>query len=243
MHYKKAPIQEAVFDIKVGQVANVDIEYYKSLLNSSLQEFEKVENRVQVSGQIKYDAKKRNIESKQSLPTVLGVIFSNHDDTRKVQFRKNGYSYNMLNPYTDWEEFSEEAFRYWEVYKKELRPNYIERIALRYINKINIPTNNLDFDEYINNIPDIPKILDDRLSSYFMRMVAPCKENGFEAIITETIEKPSADEVPFILDIDVYKSKKMSIEIDLKDDFNIIRKNKNLIFESLITQKTRKLFN
>lgn len=78
-----------------------------------------------------------------------------------------------------------------------------------------------------------------------MRIEVPCDVKGTSVILSETIENPTKEVLPFILDIDVYKLGDFSeLDIDsLKLLFEELRNLKNTTFENCITDKTRSLFN
>ena len=174
---------------------------------------------------------------------IRGFLFSNKDNTRKVQIRIDGFTFNMLNPYAEWDVFSKEAFRLWKIYDEKLKPKNVIRIALRYINKIEIPLPIEDFQEYIINMPPIPKSLPQSYNNFFMQINVPYDNNGTNVIVTETIENLTKDTLPFILDIDTYKTGDIKRDTEqLKKEFENLREIKNKTFEDCITDKTRKLF-
>ena len=241
MQYNNAPIQEAVFDIRVKKVSNIDIEYYKSLRETALSEYPKTKSKIQVSG--KYRFEKSDFITEHGTPKEMGVIFTNEKGNKKVQFRKDGFTFNQLKPYTNWDKFSKEAFKYWNIYKNELQPDSIDRIALRYINKIDLPlTDDLNFDDYFLNIPQLPSTFDQGYLSLYQRIKAQCSIGDFIANVTSKFDKPEDNYLPFILDIDVFGLRDFSIDENLNEEFLKIRENKNEIFESFITNKTRDLF-
>jgi uncharacterized protein (TIGR04255 family) len=242
MQYKNAPIQEAVFDIRVDQVANSDINFIESFGKEHFPEYSLQQKRVMMGGTFKI-AKDLPPEMNSS-QSVLGTIFSQPDGNKKIQFRKDGYTYNMLKPYTNWEEFSDLSLKYWEDYRSNIKPNKITRIALRYINRIEVPlVEDFDFDNYFNNIPKIPSTLEQKFNRLFIQMQVPCDNTGINANITQTFDNPVENKLPFIIDIDVYKEITIQSSEELRGHFNELRNYKNEIFESLITDKTRELFN
>lgn len=241
MTYPKAPIKEAVFDVSVDRVENTDINSYESLSENELTKFPKTERKVQFSGKLKFDTTKPNVTSEGNERNILGIIFSNSNSNIKIQFRKNGYTLNMLEPYTSWNDFSSIAFKYWEIYKKRMKPNKINRIGLRYINEINLPLKSISLNEYLKFMPEIPNVLKIDYSNLFLKLKSNCKDSENDAIIIRTFNKPKENILPFILDIDVYEHGELA-EKKIKDKFEVMRNDKNNIFESLITDKTRNLF-
>lgn len=238
MIYKNAPIKEAVFDIQVSGLEKITQKEIEDLHVFFDKKYPKKRKSYNHYGQIEF---KESLEiSNETKSEFRGIIFSNEDNNRQVQFRLDGFTVNFLQPYPNWEEFYKEAFSLWKIYLENLKPLKIERIALRYINRIEIPLPLNSFQEYIVNMPPIPKSLPQLYSGFFMQIEVPCQKEGFSALITQTIETPNKSNVPFILDIDVFKIINNN-DFDF-EDFNYIREIKNSIFEDFITDKTRNLF-
>ena len=175
---------------------------------------------------------------------VDGYLFQSTDGKKIVQARQDGFTFNKLKPYSHWEDFSTEAKALWEHYIKVTRPINVTRIALRYINRIEIPLPLKDFKEYILTIPEIAPGIPNSLSSFFTQLIIPYPEIQATAAITETMETmDSRGFLPFIFDIDVWISN--IVEPDSKDIWNAMEKLrdfKNQIFLNSITEKTRELF-
>lgn len=243
MRYQNAPIQEAVLDIKVTGVKNPDVTSYIEFGRSNLKDYPIQETRVRHGGSFKFTTTVSEVKSSSS---INSIIFSpDKGSNKKIQFRKDGYSFNMLKPYSNWEEFSMLALKYWEQYKEIAQPSHIERIGVRYINRIELPLDDeFDFDHYFNNAPKIPSILEQKYKRFFLQMEIPCNDAGIYAIITQTFHQPhEQDKLNFIFDIDVFNNIDKPNTYLVQKDFNELRDFKNKIFEDIITNKTRGLFN
>ena len=242
MNYNNAPIVEAIFDIRVNNTEIEDVNAIEELKNTLLKDFPITNKRINFEGKIELNVNSADIKSK-GISNITGFIFSNKEKNRKIQFRTDGYTCNFLAPYNDWEEFSDLALEYWNIYLEFAKPKIILRIALRYINKIEIPLgDNFEFETYLKSVPQIPKSLPQKFNEYFLRMRIPSKDKNIEAIVSQTFEKPVSNFLPFIIDIDVYNSNLTQAQEDLSNNFNELRKLKNIVFEDLITDETRNLF-
>ena len=107
-----------------------------------------------------------------------------------------------------------------------------------------VKSQNFDkFEDYIVNVPPIPKCLPQNYSHFFMQIEVPC-DNGFVALVTETVLQQKEKYVlPFVLDINIQKFIKSEFTNKVfKEEFNYMRRLKNLIFEDFITDNTRNLF-
>lgn len=240
MKYNNPPIVEAIFDIRIDELTDFSIEKIENLHSQIIFDYPEKKKQFNFVGKFEF---KDNLEiTNETDSQISGVIFINKSNCKQVQFRKDGFTFNMLKPYSQWADFSKEAIRLWQIYDSNLLPKSITRIALRYLNKIEIPLPFNTFQEYIINMPPIPRCLPQLFKSFFMQTEIPCLEEHTNVIITETFEKPNIT-LPFILDIDIYKS--CQIEKDsqiLMKEFEVLREFKNRTFENCITDKARKLF-
>ncbi len=241
MRYKIAPIREAIFDLRIDQLELNSIDQLEEIHKHIAESYPLKKKQINFTGKIEL---KDNIELKnESNSEVRGFLFSSQESNCQVQIRLDGFTFNMLKPYSEWDDFSNEAFRLWEIYNKFLKPKNVIRIALRYINKIDIPQPLNSFQDYIVNMPPIPNCLPQTFRNFFMQIDVPCNNDGTSVVLTETIENPTPSIVPFILDIDAYKIGKIDKDIDnLKREFNKLRDIKNNTFESCITDNSRNLF-
>jgi len=243
MIYNNAPIKEAIFDIRIDKSNKSKIEDL-NLICEKLSDVYPIKNK-QVNFESVIKIRDNEQVDNETNSSIKGYILSNTENNCQVQIRLDGFTFNMLSPYSEWSKFSNEAFRVWEIYNTCLKPNKISRLALRYINKIDIPLPLENFQDYILNMPPIPKNLPQNFNTFFMQINIPCKEDGMNIVITETIEQPKDDKnLPFILDIDTYIVSELEKDIkSLKNDFEKLRNIKNETFENCITEETRAIFN
>lgn len=241
MKYKNPPIKEAIFDIRIGSLGKSSLEEIEKVHSQISETYPNKKKQINIVG--KFELKEGIQISNETGSEVRGFIFSSTNNCLQVQFRLDGFTLNMLKPYSEWAEFSEEAFRLWKLYQENFVPNSITRIALRYINRIEIPLPFIEFQEFISNMPPIPVCLPQTFHNFFMQVNVPCDNSGTGIIITETIEPPSKEVLPFILDLDAFKIGDILIDSEsLKKEFDSLRDLKNNVFENCITDKTRKLF-
>jgi len=244
LHFPNPPIVEALLDIKVNLAKEVNLETLASFQDKIKSEFPT--RKEKFSWHFDFKINPHNLpESQQPKGGTIGYLFNSPDGKKIVQARLDGFTFNKLKPYTNWESFRNEAKSLWQHYNEIAKPINISRIALRYINRIEIPLPFKDFKEYILTIPEIGPGIPNTLSEFLMRLVIPNTKIEANAIITETIEKVADTSrfLPFILDIDVYKAKLFesssnSIWIEMED----LRIFKNDIFFRSLTEKAQELF-
>jgi uncharacterized protein (TIGR04255 family) len=171
---------------------------------------------------------------------LIGYVFRNNEGNRQFQVKTNAFTFNVLHPYNDWEEHFKCFHTFWVLFNQMFQPKSLNRIALRYINKIDLPLPFENFQDYITNIPPIPKCLPQAFAHFFLQMQVPSQVENVEVIISETFEPQSDNFLPFILDIDVFQISEIDSESIIKD-FNTLRNIKNSVFENCITEQTRQL--
>jgi uncharacterized protein (TIGR04255 family) len=241
MKYSNPPIKEAVFDIRVEGVSSEFLKNIEESHNLFKANYPKKRKKVDFIGKFDFNDGPQALNPIE--PKLIGYIFSTLDGTRQVQFRINGFTFNMLKPYTDWNDFSSEALKLWEIYKHIIKPNNLSRIALRYINRIELPFPFEKFQDYLIYLPPIPKSLPQKFGNFFLQMTIPCDNEETYITINETIEPPSGTYLPFLLDLDIYQLGNFSDSIEsLKEKFLKLHDLKNGVFEDCITNKTRQLF-
>lgn len=185
------------------------------------------------------------------LPTTGGPdghLFTSADGRQIVQARLDGFTFNRLAPYEWWERFRDEARFHWERYRDLAKPTAITRIALRYINCLQIPLPIKDFKDWILTTPEIAPALPQGLKTFFMRLEVPHR-TGAIVIVTETIKQPEtpagSDQhvLPLILDIDVIHERQFSPDSsDVWASFENLRNLKNEFFFNSVTDRTKELF-
>src|SRR3989338_8039410 len=242
--YPNPPITEALLDIRASLPSDVTLEQLVTYHDEVKETFSGKEQRVAWTGGFEF---KPGTPPKVTPPSggPDGYFFRSPNENKLIQVRRDGFTFNKLKPYTNWPQFSKEAKSHWERYLLIAKPYQVTRLALRYINRIEIPFPFKDFKEYVLTIPDIAPGLPNAMSNMIMQLVVPNEEIGATANITETIE-PMKDNQPFIafiFDIDVYR--KIVLPSDDKKIWLImedLRAFKNQIFKKSLTDKCKELF-
>lgn len=132
--------------------------------------------------------------------SLLGHRYEREDNSEIVQFRKNGMTYSILKGYPGWKALSDSAKEMWQGFLSTVGPVNVRRLAVRYINAINIPAGS-DYDEFLTTGPRVPKSAPPIVASFMQRVVIPFEKEAATAIFTQALEPPNT---AAILDIDVF---------------------------------------
>lgn len=241
-HLNKAPIVEALVDLQVKQRDSFDVEQL-SLLRDHLKE------RYPVAKDLtKFQAEVKFPEQSGAEQTVasqkIGYRLERQDAPFVVLARRHGFTVSRLAPYQDWENLVAEAKPLWEEYLEVCKPEAIARVATRFINRIEFPIENLDFDDYLKAPPTIPKGLPETLTQFLSRIVVSDSKTGAEIAFLQALEAPNltTNKVSVLIDIDVYKA--VDFPISSEETWkllNTFRNLKNCTFFGSITPKTLRL--
>ena len=242
--FPNAPITEAILDIKAKLPDRVGLNIFDEFQENIKDRFKDRKTKHSFEAVLKFSPGKDESSPITPKNRIEGYLFESKSEKKIVQARLDGFTFNKLRPYEDWNKFHSEARELWELYNKVVKPISVDRIALRYINRIEIPLPFDDFSEYILTNPQIAPGLPQALSHFLMRIEIPNDEIGAIAIITLTIKKPTeTQKLPLIFDIDAIKAASYTDKKpDMWNDFSLLRHFKNEIFFNSITEKTKELF-
>jgi uncharacterized protein (TIGR04255 family) len=240
-HLPKAPITEALVDIRVKLPADTELAKLGSIHELIVDQYPKRKERRR--REFSFEFKEGEPPNQAATDITDGYFYISRDDKQVVQVRLDGFTFSRLKPYEKWETMRDEARRLWQLYVKFASPEFITRIAVRYINHLNIPLPFLDFAEYLTAPPIVPPDLPQGVASFLTRVVIIEPNLGASAAITQALEpQAQKDFITIILDIDVFKQTQFALDSnetwDLLEDF---RHFKNKIFFGSVTERTLRL--
>ncbi len=245
--FPNAPITEAILDIRAQLPEKVKLEDLAAFQNYIRGRFPEKKGRF--SGVAGFQLSQEGVSTIPPQHKLDGYLFESLADKKVVQARLDGFTFNKLKPYENWEAFCREGRELWNLYSKIAQPIKVIRIALRYINRIEIPLPLKGFEEYILTLPQIAPDLPQAVARFFMQIVIPNAEIEANAIISLAIEKATEQKLSLIFDIDVSRD---AVYADLPaqagnkeeiwNDFEKLRSFKNEVFFKSITDKTKELF-
>ncbi len=242
-HLNNAPITEALIDIRTKLPDSFQTKEFIPLKEKLSNNYPIVEEQSLLRGH--HEIKNgKPIDLQIENLGIQGFLLKTNDKKQVVQFRIDGFTFNRLRPYSDWVDIRKEAQELWPLYMKFAKPEAVTRLAVRYINQLNIPLPIHDFSEYLISAPNIPEELPQAVMSFLNRVTIYDSTQEITANITHSFESvPQPNSVTIILDIDVFKQG--DFPIDNKEIWYIfekLRDMKNRIFFSSITEKAARLF-
>jgi len=243
-HYLKPPIVEAVIDLRVEPHPDAKIKDMKKIGETEKGMYPIHESVYKRSVAGEFKAHPKPLAKAKAEQEKVGHKFSTADKNHVFQVRKNGFTFSHVGHYESWEPFRDEAKRLWTSYREQCYPRKVIRVAVRYINRIDIPESKIEMKDYFRTAPEISPDLPQQLAGFFMQLKLPQPDLQAQALINQTIAEPLRSElVSVILDIDVFRSVAVPQDEDsIWEFFEQLHVRKNLLFEACITDKTRRLF-
>jgi len=242
--FPNAPIAEAILDIRVEPCPETDVTALAALHDILRERFPHSQGLTEWRADFQVEAGTITT-SAQASARPSGFLFRSDDQSRIVQTTLTGFTFNRLKPYESWDRFRDEARRIWEEYVRVARPSKALRVALRYINRIELPLPCDDLKNYILTVPETAPGLPQGLSHFFMRLEMPHPDFDCLAVITETIDREAmtAEIAPIIFDIDVFRMSAYDpVSAGIWETLETLRLAKNRIFFSSLTEKAKELF-
>lgn len=234
-HLSKAPIVEAVLDIRVVPSVKWDETSLQAELKKRLPDFPKVETlreaRVQIVPPVQ--------PGKPMFEDVgcVGLKLHSNDNLHIVQFNKGAFVFSRLKPYVDWGRFSQEALRLWTIYCELLKPTEVRRIGLRFINRISIKQTTIELSDYYKYPPESLKELNWPLAGYLHHDVMQVPETAYSVNVIKTVQNVPG-EIGLLLDIDVFMPSQFAYnELRIIECLEEMRWVKNKIFFGSLTKK------
>ena len=243
-HLNNAPITEAIIDFRVKLPSEFKVEAFLELKKTISDRFPKVEERKLFSSQLRIK-KGRPQPPSAEYHGVHGYFFRPEDDKKVAQFRIDGFTFSLLKPYTHWKEMFAEARKLWEMYWGIAQPEAITRLAVRYVNHINIPLPIDDLSDYFTAPPKIPDNIQGIISGFLSKVVVYDQEMDVATNIVQALEKSIKPDkhITVVLDIDSFKTGDFNVNNgEMWDIFANLHNTKNQIFFNSITDETARLF-
>jgi uncharacterized protein (TIGR04255 family) len=239
--YEKAPIVEAVIDIKVvypkGKTTYSRPECaaaFKSIFPRSQPIFE-------VS--MGFSSGQDGAVTASQKRGDAGWRLSNDSENRILQIQQQGFTYSHLHPYTRWEVFKAEAQPLWDTFVKTCEPQRITRVAMRYINLLKFPGTEVELKDYLNLYPEAPSSIGpfDGMAMQLRSRLPEIDQGGrFVITLTPAQAQPEKDVSAFVLDLDVFCEREFEInDPKLWSVLQSLRDGKNRLFEAVLTDRMK----
>lgn len=239
-HLTRAPITEAVLDVRVRARPGVTASDFRPVHDLIAAEYPKIEERRQVTALLALiDPNKGQPLTTSS--SIDGYFFRSEDGFDVAQFRTDGFSINRLRPYQGWDHFFPKFQRLWPLYVSIAKPLAATRVASRCINHIPGGRQGV-LEDYFSKPPGIPSGIPGRLKSFRTNLsISDDGDPPHSVNLSQALQlAPDGRSVQFLLDVDAFTVGEFepSIVVSLLDPLHELRNT--AFFQSLTPQQIDK---
>ncbi len=240
-----APIVEAIIEVRTRAEAPLEEASMRSQLESKLPGYHFLDSQRAFQHELKMEPGQQPQQNLRDLGWRR-MRFQSADQLHIVQFNRDGFVFSRLRPYERWAQFRSEGMRLWLLYSELVRPTEVQRLGLRFINRIELPPQELRFEEYIEPAPKPPKTLDLPFRAFLDHDTLAVPGHPYAINVIRTIQHPQSpgtEWIAVILDIDVFTLQAFEHNQNvLEQRLAEMRWLKNKAFFGSITQKALAIF-
>lgn len=240
--YPKAPIIEAIIDIRVRMPKDVSFEQLQKAQTGVSTAFPIVENLHESI--VAFGQGPGPFDAEMQRRTRSSPLFKSGDGHRLWQSRLDGFTFSQLKPYDTWTDFLDAATSAWASYREATKPEAIIRLALKYVNRFDIPEPVNDLKSFLKTVPEVSSDLPQaKVGGLFMQLQIPQPDIEGMLVLTEAmVPPPQVGIVSIVLDIEVSKQNNLpQTDTEIWSYFEKLRERKNQVFEASITDAAREL--
>jgi uncharacterized protein (TIGR04255 family) len=172
------------------------------------------------------------------------IQFLREDEKALVQVGPNLLAVNHLKPYPTWQEFLPLIRQGFDAYLAAANPKGIQRIGLRYINRIEIAGERVELADYLEFRPFVGERLPQDYDPFIVGIQIPFEDSRDVLrlqLASATVEIPGT--VAVMLDLDYFLAQPGGVSQD--DVFKwteIAHAHVEEVFEACITDRLRQVF-
>ncbi len=238
-HLANAPIVEAALEIRARAEAQWDERLILEQLKSRLPEYPVPLAQHAFQHQFQFGPNQPIKGNSQDLG-LKGFRLQSKDNLQIVQFNRDGFVFSKLQPYKSWQQFSDEAFRLWNSYIELARPSQIQRLGLRFINRI-ILSKEKNLDYYLVAPPATPPGLSFPFAGFLHHDSFAIPSRPYLVNVVKTIQPQQNGGQPepaLIFDIDVFSEQPFELTDEvMRERIVEMRWLKNKFFFGNITSQ------
>lgn len=238
----RAPIVEAVFGVTARAETAWDEPAITKQFKQRLPEYPGIQSHREIRHEFKLAADAQPEQATHDMGW-RGLRCESADKLHIAQFNRDGFSFSRLKPYQSWEQFYEEGLRLWGLYDEIAQSSEIQRLGLRFINRIEFSQDEVELEDFLENPPKPPRGMDVPFEGFLHHntLSVPGQPYGINVIQTVQPSLGSDDSWGVILDIDVFTTEPLLNQDLLGQHLDKMRWLKNKVFFGSITTNTLEL--
>lgn len=184
-------------------------------------------------------------------PPVQGRMqFRREDGSALVQVGPDNLTVNHLRPYGGWPRYRDMIAHTLEVYRSVATPQGLTRIALRYINRLEVPadaigeSDDVQIGDYVLAQPTVPNGVESTFLNWAQRVEIPF-DAAQTILVLQSGTLPASESFPFafLLDLQMTPSPGPAVALnEVPTWLDQAHENIRTVFEQCLGPKARPLF-
>jgi len=236
----KWPIEEVLCTIHFNPSEDWDVTVFGKYYSKIEKEYCKKEQFKILKRSLEDDV---GISNNGSCEEETLMRFSNNEGNRIVQLSRDTLVMNLRSPYPGWEEFKPEVLNRIDDYVDSFKPERIDSLGIRYINKFSEPAEDFAIGHIFRDNNYVPGVIFEKKSPFMSRLLFMNGNDILTELNTGQIDTDDENQVAIILDIEVSSLKKLEAEREfLSDQLDDFHKRLSGIFKSCISDRLRKKY-
>ncbi len=240
MKYKNPPIVEAICEFRFSKETKWDPTIPGSVYERIKDHFPVKESKIEQQLSLKADASGLS----QNFVSTPRAVMLSQDRTSLVQVGQSLLSINHLKPYAGWENFRPKIKLAYDTIRKVTDIEGIDRMALVYVDRIEIPGEDIEMEDYFNFYPYLGPELPQSHVNYMVACAFPYNDERDLCKIQLTAAMPTKkDHLASLLTTEYFLAKKKTVSPDnalewMEQAHTTVRE----LFKGSITEKLENLF-
>ncbi|MCX6670189.1 MAG: TIGR04255 family protein [Methanothrix sp.] len=240
--YNNTPIIEAVCEFRFSSDTNWDLTTPGIMYGEIHEEFPHIEQHALQDINLLQDASVKGTR----INTTILARFLSEDKKKLIQVGPRILSINRLKPYHSWSDFKSQINYAFQKLNERVELKGVQRIGLRYVNKIEIPTEQgkVDLEKYFDFRPFCGPNLPQSHANFIAGCLFTYSDERDRCQVQLTDATPEIENaLAFLLSIDYFLAKPQSIPItqsmDWIEEAHGVVEN---LFEGCILPPLREIF-
>jgi uncharacterized protein (TIGR04255 family) len=237
MHYGKAPIVEAIIDLRIDPLPGRELERLRDRFKGrfpSIEEMRSIKVELSSAGAVQQDS------------TLAGYKLTATNAADLLLINENSFATVRLAPYNRWEVFSQQAKDNFDTFTKVVGRTSVSRVGVRFVNRLDIPSGLLlgqSLSKFLKIGISLPMEVTGEIGNFSLVVEGREPQTSSAFVLRSGIVQPVIiNHVSIQLDIDAYIVEVPSRLDDLWAGVERLRQAKNNVFENSITDELRRLF-
>ena len=239
-HLQRAPITEAVMELRVIEAGPVDAEVVRSFGAKCPRFTTEPQKQVQHTLSLGPEGPSARVEDFG----IRSLRLVSPDGRNVAQISTEAYAHSRLAPYTQWADLRRDTAEVWEVYRAIMRPMRVVRIGVRFLNRLELPLPIANLKVFLEAPPQVPPGALPQLNTFVTRVVTTSGDGARTSSISQAvIETADPNRISLVLDIDVAFTRPLSPDdTRIWDEADHLRALKNDVFFGSITEETVRMY-